>query len=389
MKSYIPTYLKNQNRITVLNLFLEHQALTRTDISKATGISLPTVMKITDFLSSKDFLINDAEAISSSASGLGRKSQLLRLNESAYSAIGIYFEGSYLHIGLIDLGYNLIGEKTFPVSQTRLSEDALPAFSYKLLDAIAVLRREHPETTIIGVALALNGVVNSEKKQIFRFATHSFVDFYETFPAFQTLDIPLYIENDINAFSYGEHIVRRNPRNANLICLSLGTGFGSGIIINGNIWHGANYFAGEVGNIILSLPTFFSKADPKDFRIENKINLTILQEQFEFDINHPETCDNAKKKLLSQYISYYLVPVIYNLSYSLDISDFVLSGLTADFLGDQLFEHLKEVLSKLHSHNFPRPITNIMPSASKNSGVIGAAAIAFTNQLPQLLDQDE
>lgn len=389
MKSYIPTYLKNQNRITVLNLFLEHPALTRTDISKATGISLPTVMKITDFLSSKDFLINDSEPVSSSASGLGRKSQLLRLNESAYSAIGIYFEGSYLHIGLIDLGYNLVDEKTFPIASTKLSEESLPALSYKLMDAIDVLRKEHTETTIIGVALAINGVVNSAEKQVFRFATHSFVDFYETFPAFQNLDIPLYIENDINAFSYGESIVRRDSGNANLICLSLGTGFGSGIIINGNIWHGANNFAGEVGNMILALPTFLSKTDPEDIRIENKINLTLLQEQFEFDINHPESCDNAKKKLLSQYISYYIVPVIYNLSYSLDISDFVLSGLTANFLGDYLFEHLKEVLSKLHSHNFPRPVTNIMPSASKNSGVIGAAAIAFTNRLPQLLDQDE
>ena len=58
MKAYIPTYLKKQNRTTVLDLFLEHKELTRADVSKLTGISLPTVLKIVDFLRMKQILID-------------------------------------------------------------------------------------------------------------------------------------------------------------------------------------------------------------------------------------------------------------------------------------------------------------------------------------------
>lgn len=75
MKSYIPAYLKKQNRTTVLNLFLEHKELTRADISKLTGISLPTVIKIVDFLQTKQILLGETEASTLSDSGLGRKSQ--------------------------------------------------------------------------------------------------------------------------------------------------------------------------------------------------------------------------------------------------------------------------------------------------------------------------
>ena len=72
MKAYIPTYLKKQNRTTVLDLFLEHKELTRADVSKLTGISLPTVLKIVDFLRMKQILIDKPDALTLSDSGLGR-----------------------------------------------------------------------------------------------------------------------------------------------------------------------------------------------------------------------------------------------------------------------------------------------------------------------------
>ena len=75
MGVYLPAYLKTKNRTRVMELFLEHQEMTRPDISKKTGISMPTVIKIVDFLISKDILIENPEDMTVSDSGFGRKSQ--------------------------------------------------------------------------------------------------------------------------------------------------------------------------------------------------------------------------------------------------------------------------------------------------------------------------
>ena len=108
-----------------MELFLEHQEMTRPDISKKTGISMPTVIKIVDFLISKDILIENPEDMTVSDSGFGRKSQILRLNTKAYSTIGVYFEGNALRIGLVNMAFEVVEEKEFPLKPIRVYTDYL------------------------------------------------------------------------------------------------------------------------------------------------------------------------------------------------------------------------------------------------------------------------
>ena len=63
-----------------MSLFFENKELTRPEIAKMTGISMPTVIKITDFLLGKNLIQENPEKTAASDSGFGRKSQILRLN---------------------------------------------------------------------------------------------------------------------------------------------------------------------------------------------------------------------------------------------------------------------------------------------------------------------
>lgn len=389
MKAYIPTYLKKQNRTTVLDLFLEHKELTRADVAKLTGISLPTVLKIVDFLRMKQILLDKPDALTLSDSGLGRKSQLLQLNEDSYSTVGIYFEGNYLHVGLINLAYSVIDQKVFPINSLKVSEDQFTSLSYVLTDTVRFLCAQHPNTEILGIGFGLPGIVDCQNKKVMKKNYQSFIDFYDLFPAFRDLtSMPLFIENDINAASLGEILLRNRSHNGNLIYLSLGSGFGSGIIIDGEIWHGANNFAGDISNSILMLPPSLTDVSPEDLRIEKNICLETLQKHFDFDIRYTETCNSQKREEICHYLSYYLIPLVNNLSYMLDISDFVLAGLTTNFLGKELFLRLEKGLEELRTPAFLRPETHIIPTISESTGIVGAAAIAFSNCLPKLLEEN-
>ncbi len=63
--------------------------------------------------------------------------------------------------------------------------------------------------------------------------------------------LPVFLENDANAAAIGEHWVGAGQGVRNLLCVTLGTGVGSGFILNHAIWHGSNDLAGELGHTVL------------------------------------------------------------------------------------------------------------------------------------------
>ena len=61
--------------------------------------------------------------------------------------------------------------------------------------------------------------------------------------------VPAHIDNDANAFAVGELYFGKGRGHRNLVGMTLGTGLGTGIIIDGRLYHGANGGAGEIGVI--------------------------------------------------------------------------------------------------------------------------------------------
>jgi len=65
------------------------------------------------------------------------------------------------------------------------------------------------------------------------------------------IDVPVAITNDANAAAMGEMIFGGAKKMKNFIILTLGTGLGSGIVINGDVVYGHTGFAGELGHTIV------------------------------------------------------------------------------------------------------------------------------------------
>ncbi|MCM3398347.1 ROK family protein [Oceanobacillus profundus] len=64
------------------------------------------------------------------------------------------------------------------------------------------------------------------------------------------LSCPVYIDNDVNVAALGEYWKGAGKKNNNMIMITLGTGIGCGIIINGQLYRGASYAAGEIGYMV-------------------------------------------------------------------------------------------------------------------------------------------
>jgi len=69
----------------------------------------------------------------------------------------------------------------------------------------------------------------------------------------ERLGVDLFLENDANAAAYGEYIAGAGRGTKNFIAVTLGTGVGGGIIIDGKLYSGSNYAGGELGHTVIQM----------------------------------------------------------------------------------------------------------------------------------------
>ncbi len=66
------------------------------------------------------------------------------------------------------------------------------------------------------------------------------------------LNLPVMVDNDVNAMSLAELRFGAASGSKSAVCVTVGTGVGGAVIIDGKVWHGANYTAGEVGHMTIN-----------------------------------------------------------------------------------------------------------------------------------------
>ena len=64
----------------------------------------------------------------------------------------------------------------------------------------------------------------------------------------EAFGVPVVVENDVRAAAWGEFVAGAGGRQGSLVAVFVGTGVGSGAVLDGRLWHGAGNAAGEVGH---------------------------------------------------------------------------------------------------------------------------------------------
>jgi glucokinase len=68
---------------------------------------------------------------------------------------------------------------------------------------------------------------------------------------YERLNLPVMLDNDANCATLAEHRFGAGRGYYNIICLTIGTGIGGGLIVDGRLYRGVNYSAGEIGHMII------------------------------------------------------------------------------------------------------------------------------------------
>lgn len=116
--------------------------------------------------------------------------------------------------------------------------------------AIEELRRQHPEVAAVGAGLP--GMVDSINGRVWQLSN---VAGWEDVPLRALLeewtDLPAAIENDAKAMAYAEWTYGAARDGVNVVCVTLGTGVGGGLILDGKLYRGSRLGAGEIGQMTI------------------------------------------------------------------------------------------------------------------------------------------
>ena len=327
MKRYIPSDLKNMNRRTVYNMIASTEGIFRAEISRKTGISSPTVIKIIDHFINLGIATMEGEGVSR----IGRKPQIIRFNPNAAYTIGIEFTGPQLCIGIVNLIGEIISIKSFPCKPDflfMLKRD-ITKYVNKVIDDLRIERQK-----ILGMGIGIPGSVDPITKIITLAPSLGIQGKLNIFDLIieleKKLGLPIILERDVYASAIGEFAHRKNGESKDLLFVFLGSGAGAGLILDGKLRRGEVNLAGEIGYLC--------------FDIRQKLDTSSLG-WFEKSIIEATQLYKRDYEKATSLVSDQLTIAISALSISLDIGEIILGGPSAKTLGPPLYDRVNSKLS--------------------------------------------
>jgi glucokinase len=159
---------------------------------------------------------------------------------------GFDIGGTRLKYGLIDSAGRLVFK-----GQTR-SPEAIADILGVLEETWALLKRKAPGP-VRSCGFGIAGFYSRKEHKIIQSPNYPSLDGFPLVPAFRKfIDVPFRIGNDANMAAFGEFKYGAGRGAQSLVLLTIGTGIGSGIILDGKLWEGEGGYAGELGHITVN-----------------------------------------------------------------------------------------------------------------------------------------
>ncbi len=164
--------------------------------------------------------------------------------------IGIDLGGTNIVVGIIDENNKIVAKASRKTLAPRAAEKIFDDMADAVKEAMSQIHITNDD--VISVGVGTPGSVNKEEELI-EFANNLGFD---NVPSYKLLRERLgitkvYFDNDANCAALGEAVAGCGKGVKDFIMITLGTGVGSGIIVNGKLVTGINYAAGEMGHTVI------------------------------------------------------------------------------------------------------------------------------------------
>jgi N-acetylglucosamine repressor len=232
---------RTHNSRLVLKAIYDGGPISRADLSRATGLTAPTVSDVVSDLMEQGLV----EEVGYGPSTGGKPPILLSVVDDSRHLIGLDLAREDFRGAVINLRGEIRHRMDLPLGDR--SRDAALALTYELVDALV----EATDSPLLGIGIGAPGLVDAVNGVVRRAVN---VDWRDV-PLRELLqgryDLPVYVANDCQVAALAEFTFGQNEGIQDLVVINVGYGVGAGIILNGQLLHGSPCGAGEIGHIVV------------------------------------------------------------------------------------------------------------------------------------------
>lgn len=235
--------IKAMNRNLLINTLRREGVLSRTRLTKLSGLSVGTVSQITSDLVTESWVLE----IGAGEYTGGRRQTLLRLNPDAGYAVGIKLMEDRIACTLTNLDGKIMRYSDYPYAADRNPFEA----ARKIAEIARMMALDMAGVKLLGVGIGLAGIIYPQTGTVHYSPFFGWRDVPLAQLIEHELNVPVYIANDVDTLTISEQLFGSGRRNSNFVVVTVGRGIGMGIVINHQVYQGTQGGAGELGHITM------------------------------------------------------------------------------------------------------------------------------------------
>ncbi len=236
-------FIKKKNQLLVLDMVRKHRPVSRAEIAKLIQMSPTSVGRIVNDL----IEIGLVKETNQFSSGVGRKATMLDIDVQQILSVGVEVDRSIAQVGLVDLDGRIVAEQHH-VIERNAGQPGIVA--EKIADMIIGLAATQgiAASKFIGVGIGIPGIMDTIAGNVVFSAQMGWTN--EPFAKMvqAKINLPVVLDNDLKVKALGESSIDAMSNKGITALISIGSGVGSALVMDGKIYRGANNIAGEIGH---------------------------------------------------------------------------------------------------------------------------------------------
>lgn len=254
-----------------------------------------------------------------------------------------------------------------------LADEGMP----KVCDQITELVSRFSGQEITGIGIGIPGLVDFEGNTRIVPNIKKSKDFPLADALKKKISAPIFVDNDSGCFALAEALKGEGKGESVVIGITLGTGVGGGIVINGKLFRGSDGFAGEIGHMLLvpgnpPFQTEDERGDVEQFLSGTSLRLRCAKAKKPQELLEGEACEYLHPHLIRE-----CAWLLTSLTHLLNPSVIVLGGSVGLAL-KQRIPAIEEEWKKLVLPGTPLPKLSV--SKNPDAGTLGAALLTVSDR---------
>ncbi|MEW9097333.1 MAG: ROK family transcriptional regulator [Clostridiaceae bacterium] len=239
--------MKKINKNIILDILKSNEGLSRADISKITKLSKPSISSLINELINEGWVFEEGRE----KTQVGRRPMRLKFNSRKYVIIGAMFTNVGIDLALGNLLGEIMSTEFIPVEDSREEEAVAKDFRA----AVSKLLEDNnlDKDNLMGISIGIPGIVKDGHEEIMFAPEIKYKGILLKNKIESWIDVPIFIDNDVNLMCLGEYYnsCDNKRKDTNMAYIYFGNGIGAGLMINGELYRGADQAAGEIGYMVV------------------------------------------------------------------------------------------------------------------------------------------